>query len=205
MKCVGCEREIVGRRSDAKYCSDTCRSAAEKRRYRERKGLAVNPRKGPYAVPRVIHEKRAARLKISSAKRNQKLRDLKAGEPSSYSKARALGFRSMFEVNIDRQLRAAGVDYKYESFKLDYVIHGSYTPDILLPNGIVVECKGFLDVDAKRKMIAVKNSHPHLDIRFCFYDASAKVANSKKTHGEWADRNGFKWSDGSIPQDWLDE
>ena len=46
--CVYCDEEIVGKRSDAKYCSDSCRGAEEKRRYRERKGLAVKPQRGPY-------------------------------------------------------------------------------------------------------------------------------------------------------------
>ena len=47
-KCDYCEADIENKRADAKYCSAPCRNAAEKRRYRERKGLAVNPIRGPY-------------------------------------------------------------------------------------------------------------------------------------------------------------
>lgn len=45
-KCNYCEEDIVGKRSDAKYCSDRCRDTEEKRRHRERKDLLLNPKRG---------------------------------------------------------------------------------------------------------------------------------------------------------------
>jgi hypothetical protein len=54
-------------------------------------------------------------------------------------------------------------------------------------------------------MIAVKNQHPEIDIRFVFMDANKRIPGSKQTHGQWAEKNGFKWADGEIPAEWLSE
>lgn len=84
-----------------------------------------------------------------------------------------------------------------------YTLEGNYSPDFVLDNGIIIEGKGLLDREAKRKMIAVKRAHPDLDIRFVFQNADKKVPGTKQTHGEWAARNGFPYADGEIPEDWL--
>jgi hypothetical protein len=67
-----------------------------------------------------------------------------------------------------------------------------------------IEAKGVLDQETRTKMVAVKKAHPELDIRFVFMDASKKLRKGSKTnYGEWATRNGFRWADREIPEDWL--
>jgi hypothetical protein len=78
-----------------------------------------------------------------------------------------------------------------------------YTPDFILDNGIIIEAKGLLDSDSKRKMIVVKKTYPDLDIRFVFWNAKKKIPPTKQTHGEWATKNGFIWSEGEVPEEWL--
>jgi hypothetical protein len=45
-------------------------------------------------------------------------------------------------------------------------------------------------------MVAVKKLNPQLDIRLVFYSMN-------KEYVRWAERYGFKWAIGSIPEDWL--
>jgi hypothetical protein len=115
-----------------------------------------------------------------------------------------VAFKSGFERSIDADLRARKVAFTYEELKLPYILNGTYHPDFFLKKtGIVVEAKGVLDRDSKRKMIAIRKQYPDLDIRFLFMNASKKVPGTKQTHGEWATRNGFLWAEGKIPEDWT--
>ena len=81
-----------------------------------------------------------------------------------------------------------------------------YTPDFVLSNGIIVETKGrFLTAD-RQKHLLVKEQHPELDLRFVFSNSKAKISKSSKTsYGDWCEKNGFKYSDKTIPNDWLEE
>jgi hypothetical protein len=112
-----------------------------------------------------------------------------------------MAFKSGFERTLDQQLKVSGVKYSYETTQIPYILNGTYNPDFTLSNGILIEAKGLLDRESKRKMAAVKE----LDIRFVFYQADKKIPGSKQTHGVWATKNGFPWADGSIPKEWLVE
>lgn len=115
-------------------------------------------------------------------------------------------YRSGFERTLVTQLKRAGVKFTYESLKLPYQTFHNYYPDFVLENGIVIEAKGKLDQDTRAKMIAVKKAYPDLDIRFVFMRADNKISRgSKTTYGMWAERNGFKWADGVIPEEWFSE
>lgn len=61
-----------------------------------------------------------------------------------------------------------------------------------------IETKGHFRVEAKRKMAAVKKLHPHLDIRIVFY--KRKLADIR-----WAEKHGFPWAIGTIPEEWMEE
>jgi hypothetical protein len=111
--------------------------------------------------------------------------------------------RNQFERGLGAQIKKAGVSFKYETLKVPYILECNYIPDFILANGIVLEGKGRLDTESKRKMIAVKKQHPELDIRFVFYEAHKKISGTKQTHAQWAEKNGFKWCDKEIPLDWL--
>lgn len=117
-----------------------------------------------------------------------------------------MGFKSGFERTVDLQLRSSGVAYVYEDTKVPYILECNYNPDFrLLNSGILIETKGRLMPDERRKHLAVRAQNPELDIRFCFMEAHKKMPGTKSTHAQWATRNGFLWCDGSIPKEWLDE
>lgn len=119
------------------------------------------------------------------------------------------GFRSGLEERIAEQLDKAGIEYTYEKVKLNYVKPASkhvYTPDFVLANGIIVETKGrFLPAD-RQKHILVKRHNPTLDIRFVFSNSKARISKiSKTTYADWCIKNGFKFADKTIPEEWLHE
>lgn len=135
-----------------------------------------------------------------------------AKTPSS-SKAVGLrhGFRSGLEERIADQLKAASVEVRYEC--PDSVIRyvkperpSRYTPDFVLPNGIIIESKGYFTLADRQKHLLIKDQFPSLDIRFVFSRSSNKISkNSRTTYARWCEKFGFKWADKLIPQEWLDE
>lgn len=113
--------------------------------------------------------------------------------------------RSGFEEKFEADLVARNIKYDYEQLKLPYTLNYNYKPDWELTEyGIIVETKGYLDSDDRRKMLAVKQQHPDLDIRFVFQKADKVIRRgSSTTYGDWADKNGFIWAEGVVPKQWL--
>lgn len=122
-------------------------------------------------------------------------------------KTRRPVFRSQLEQRIANDLDRRGVHYQYESLTLEYQRPPSkYTPDFVLPNGIILEAKGHLSQDDRKKMKLVKDQHPEMDIRFIFQNANNKIRKgSKTTYAAWADRWGFQWAENRVPEEWLRE
>jgi hypothetical protein len=136
--------------------------------------------------------------------------------------------RSDFEKQVRTQLESRGVAFSYESTKLNYFISGNYITDFVLgsekkaltkdeiADKIILEVKGFLDVDTRKKMLAVKEAHPDLEIRFVFQQNGFVYKNKKgkprrtpespdMRYSDWCEKHGFKWCVGEIPDVWLKE
>ena len=125
------------------------------------------------------------------------------------SKSRNSRFRSSLEEGIALGLEAQGVSFEYESKVLEYTIPAKahkYTPDFVLPNGIIIEAKGYLTSEDRSKMRLVKDSNPFLDIRFVFGRAGNKLnKKSPTTYADWATKYGFPWAEKLVPHDWIQE
>ena len=120
---------------------------------------------------------------------------------------KSLGYRSGLEVKVAKQLEEAGVKAEYETTKIKYRVEEdhTYTPDFVLPNGIIVETKGRFVLEDRKKHLLVKSQHPHLDIRFVFTNSKAKIRKSSPTsYADWCSKNGFIYADKLIPKEWLD-
>jgi hypothetical protein len=117
------------------------------------------------------------------------------------------GFKSGLEEIVSNQIAGNGIDVKYESEKLIYTIPATqhtYTPDFILPNGIIIETKGRFVIADRKKHILIKEQHPELDIRFIFTNSRNKLnKSSKTTYADWCNKNGFIYADKLIPQDWF--
>lgn len=100
-------------------------------------------------------------------------------------------------------------DIAYEAIRINYIIPASehyYTPDIILPNGIIVEVKGRLVKSDRDKHLLIKKQHPNLDIRFVFQSANNKIRKgSKTTYSQWCEKNDIKWCEKLVPDAWLKE
>ena len=113
-------------------------------------------------------------------------------------------FRSKFEDTVAFALIDAGVTFSYETLKLSYSRPCTYTPDFILPNGVVLEVKGFWPRSDRTKHKLVKEAHPDVDIRFVFQNAFNTLSKSSKTtYADWCDKHGILWCHRKIPEEWL--
>lgn len=108
-----------------------------------------------------------------------------------------------FEAGVLSDLDTREKEYTFEGVKIPYTISAVYYPDIVLPNGVIVEVKSYLQPEDEQKMKAVKACNPTLDIRFLFEKPNKPMPGRKMTHGEWATKYGFPWCGGTIPEEWT--
>ena len=135
--------------------------------------------------------------------------------------------RSKYEDTLTANLDKNSKEYHYEEFSLEYTVKHKYTPDFVLPNGIIVEAKGCecyrviktlrgkkrefyigsLDSDARGKMLNIKRQYPELDIRFVFpKDFKLKGTKTTPRASQWCKKHGFKYHIGNtIPESWFKE
>jgi hypothetical protein len=113
-------------------------------------------------------------------------------------------YRSGLEVQIASQLEKAGVQFGYETIRLKYQRICYYIPDFILPNGVLIEGKGWFTPQDRSKLLLLKKQDPSLDIRLVFSKSTARLnKKSRTTYAEWSTTNGFLWSEKVIPQEWL--
>ena len=118
------------------------------------------------------------------------------------------GYRSGLEHKLSIYLDEHKVKYDYENIKIEWedLAYRTYTPDFVLDNGIIIETKGRFMAADRRKHIAIKKQHPKLDIRFVFTNSKAKISKgAKSSYADWCIKNGFRYYDRIIPEDWLKE
>lgn len=124
---------------------------------------------------------------------------------------KALGFKSGLEMIVNSQLVNSGVAFAYEGTlnKIKYfkpITYHTYLGDFLLENGIIIETKGRLTTENRKKHKYIKEQHPDLDIRFLFSNANNKLHKDRQTrYRDWCDKQGFMWANKIIPQAWLYE
>ncbi len=121
--------------------------------------------------------------------------------------AKKYGFKSGLEESVSNQIASRGLSVQYESEEVSYIIPASehtYHPDFRLPNDIRVETKGRFVLADRKKHLLVKQQHPELDIRFVFTNSKNKISKkSKTTYAMWCEKNGFKYADKEIPNEWF--
>ncbi len=98
----------------------------------------------------------------------------------------------------------------------DFILGCTKKPHSLedLPKGaIILELKGFLDHEDRRKLLAVKAQYPDLDLRLVFMQNNYVYKNRKGKRRtkdcedlrylQWAEQNGFKACVGKVPDAWI--
>jgi hypothetical protein len=132
----------------------------------------------------------------------------KVGRITQVTNTRGEKLRSGFEDKLTQELQKKKVDYEYEAVRIPFTPPAKvrhYTPDIILPNGIIIEIKGrFVSAD-RQKHKHIQAQYPDLDIRFVFQRATQKITKvSKTTYGMWCKSQGIKYAEGVIPKAWID-
>ena len=120
----------------------------------------------------------------------------------------AYGFRSGLEEKIAAQLEANNIDPKFETLKLPYRVEKSctYTPDFPVGEKIIIETKGRFQTADRMKMLMIQKQYPQYEFRFIFSNARAKISKaSNTTYARWCEKNGFKYADKAVPQEWIEE
>lgn len=114
-------------------------------------------------------------------------------------------YKSWFEYDVGVELVKLKTRARYEPIKLPYTLNLNYTPDWVLPNGVIIEAKGLFDSQTRRKMLAVKEANPKKRICILFMKGDNKISKaSKTTYLEWAIKNGFETATGKVPpEEWL--
>ncbi len=126
-------------------------------------------------------------------------------QPRVRQRAIKAGFRSGLEQDNAAWLDELGVKYEYESKRIRYTPNvRTYTPDFVLPNGVIIETKGrFISTD-RAKHLLIKEQHPDLDVRFVFSNASNRISKrSRSTYADWCNQHGFMWAEHRIPKEWT--
>ncbi len=122
--------------------------------------------------------------------------------------ARKYGYRSGLELKTAQYLDNLFIKYKYEKVKIEWedLTYRTYTPDFVLYNGIIIETKGMFTAADRKKHLAIKKQHPHLDIRFVFENSNRKLRKGAKTrYYQWCNKYDFDYYDRIIPEEWLKE
>ncbi len=109
-------------------------------------------------------------------------------------------------------------DWDHHADKVSYVVKHSYEPDFvrtLQGKKILLESKGrFWDHAEYSKYKWVReNLSEDTELVFLFANPSAPMPNSKmrkdgtkRTHGEWATTNNFRWfTEATLPDEWVDK
>lgn len=143
----------------------------------------------------------------------------------AFNARHVVSYRSGLETGLADWLRAREVEFEYEQSVVRYQVPprmARYTPDFVLPNGIVIETKGqFVSAD-RRKHLLIREQQPELDIRFVFSNANARIGKKSETrYSDWCSgknpmhyvfhyyqapspaqaRKGLPW----FPLEWLEE
>lgn len=122
---------------------------------------------------------------------------------------KGLDLRSGLEKRTAQYLDSKKVEYEYEVMVIDYEVPAKvhkYKPDFILPNGVIVECKGRFDAATRQKMAYVIEQNPDLDIRLLFMRDNTISKTSKTKYSDWCEKRGIKYhvsADGHVPADWL--
>tara|TARA_B100000513_G_scaffold174745_1_gene91220 strand:+ start:1262 stop:1738 length:477 start_codon:yes stop_codon:yes gene_type:complete len=122
-----------------------------------------------------------------------------------------------YDSNWEYELHTGILDsWKFHVDKINYIVEHSYEPDFTKVIGaktILLEAKGrFWDYSEYSKYVWIKKVLPeNKELVFLFANPNAPMPQAKRrkdgtkrSHGEWATANGFKWfSEDSIPSAWI--
>jgi hypothetical protein len=67
-------------------------------------------------------------------------------------------YRSRLEERLARWFELNGHQFEYETLKLNYTLSSVYTPDFILPNGVILEAKGYFQTRRSKEDVSRKEA-----------------------------------------------
>ena len=131
-------------------------------------------------------------------------------------------YRSRYEASIARDLQFKGIEFEYETIKVNYYlkkkgkcegcdnvnsifVHKTYTPDFII-GSMIIEAKGFFTSSDRTKMSQAVRENPDLDIRMLFMRDQWCTKTKNKKYSDWCNDHNIKCAFGvSLPKEWLKE
>lgn len=122
-----------------------------------------------------------------------------------------------YDSNWEYQLHTGILEgWEFHTEAIPYIVEHKYQPDFISEidgKKILLEAKGrFWDYAEYSKYIWISKTLPeNEELVFLFANPNASMPQAKvrkdgtkRTHGEWASANGFRWfSEYSIPDSWV--
>jgi len=138
----------------------------------------------------------------------KKMHPRKPGRREAKEHAKLCGMKSIGEVRCAADMDRRGIKWVYERDTLRYQhLPQKYTADFTLidNNDLLIEYKGKMTNDTRKKMLSVKRSNPDKKICIVFEKANNKLSSRPNStrYWQWAEQNGFDWNEMTVKEEWL--
>lgn len=133
--------------------------------------------------------------------------------------------RSNYEERVGVSITTHGVQFEYEPWLCAYYssVRGStcadcggnqilklrwYTPDFVLPNGLIIEAKGKLTGANRTKILDILDTSEYItrdNFRLLFMEDN-KYGSAGRRYSDWAEQYGIVYHVsriGEVPESWL--
>ena len=139
----------------------------------------------------------------------KKMAPKRPGRREAKEYAKMCLMKSIGEVRCAADMNSRGIKYIYERDTLRYQhLPQKYTADFtLIDNGdLLIEYKGKMTNDTRKKMLSVKRSNPDKRICIVFEKANNKLSSRPNStrYWQWSESSGFEWSEGVVKSEWLE-
>lgn len=132
-------------------------------------------------------------------------------------------YRSKFERTVASVLTSNKVKFNYEALKIPYkypvrcdpcpkcghdehYVSRNYISDFSFrQDTLILELKGKLDREDRKKYAALLESNPKLNIRFMFQRNNRILPRSEIRYSDWATKLGVPYCVGELPKEWIKE
>jgi hypothetical protein len=138
----------------------------------------------------------------------KKMKKKRPGRKVAREYAAKCGMKSIGEVRCAADLDKRKIRWKYEHEVLEYQHEPqSYTPDFTLIdlNNLLIEYKGKMINDTRKKILAIKRCNPKRRICLVFERANNKLSSRPNSlrYWQWSERHGIAWSETYVRDEWF--
>ena len=140
----------------------------------------------------------------------KKMHPRKPGRREAKEYAKMCGMKSIGEVRCAADMDKRGIKWVYERDTLRYQhLPQKYTADFTLVDNddLLIEYKGKMTNDTRKKMLSVQRSNPDRRICIVFEKATNKLSSRPNStrYWQWSEQNKIPWSELTVKDEWFTE